>query len=107
MYHFAVVALLGLVTLKVVELLIELVPGVGRTSTLATFAVGIATSVVLDYSMLAAFGIAVREQWMGTVATGLIVGALAFAWQAAFGWLGTGSGDTAETRSPRRPRIAA
>lgn len=107
MYEFAVVALLGLVALKVTDLVIENAPGLDRIRTLFTFALAVAVTVALDYSIFAGFGITVREAWMGTVGTGLVVGSLAAAWSTLLGWLGTTSvGDTTRT-GKERPRIAA
>ncbi len=107
MYHFAVVALLGLVALKVADLLSELVPGLTRVRTLLLFGLAVILAIALDYSMLEGFGIPVRETWMGTAATGLVIGSLSAAWQALFGWLGVADGDTPHERRPGRPRVAA
>ena len=107
MYEFAVVTLLGLVALKVTDLVIENVPTFDRIRTLFTFTLGVVMTLALDYSMFDGFGIAVREAWMGTVGTGLVVGSLAGAWSALLGWFGTAStGDTTRSRN-ERPRIAA
>lgn len=110
MYEFAVVLLLGLATLKVVDLLADLVPGLGQIRTLLTFLVGIGTVVALDHSMFAGFDITVRESWIGTVVTGLIVGSLATAWKAFFAYLGlvdTADSTPAERTRGGRPRVAA
>ena len=108
MYHFAVVALLGLAILKIADVLVDLVPSLGKTRTLLTFVLAIVTTVALDYSLFAGFGIDLREAWMGTVATGLLAGSLASAWNVLFGWLGSTEGRTTEdTTSTRRHRIAA
>ena len=107
MYEFAVVTLLGLVALKVTDLVIENVPTFDRIRTLFTFALGIVMTLALDYSVFEGFGVTVREAWMGTVGTGLVVGSLAAAWSALLGWFGTTSiGDTNRSRN-ERPRIAA
>ena len=74
MYEFAVVTLLGLVALKVTDLVIESVPGLDRIRTLFTFMLAIVFTLALDYSVFEGFGVTVREAWMGTVGTGLIVG---------------------------------
>ncbi|MGI8983899.1 MAG: hypothetical protein ACR2HM_05110 [Acidimicrobiales bacterium] len=107
MYEFAVVTLLGLVALKVTDLVVENVPGLDRIRTLLIFALAVVVTLALDYSMFEGFGVTVREAWMGTVGTGLVIGSLAGAWSAVLGWLGTTS--AADTTSSRRerPRIAA
>ena len=107
MYEFAVVALLGLATLKVVDLLSELVPSIAKARTLTTLVVAVAAVLALDYSVFTGFGIAVRENWIGTVTTGLVVGALATAWQAVLGYLGASEGTAGGGRRSDRPRIAA
>jgi len=107
MYEFAVVTLLGLVALKVTDLVIENVPGLDRIRTLLTFTLAIVFALALDYSMFAGFGVQVREAWMGTVGTGLVIGSLAGAWSALLGWFSTTTlGETTKVRN-ERPRIAA
>ena len=106
MYEFAVVALLGLATYKVADLVSELVPGVGKIRTLVTFAIAVLGVVALDYSVFEGFGVTVREAWVGTVVTGLIVGSLAAAWQALLSFLGASEAN-ADRRRTERPRIAA
>jgi len=107
MYHFAVVALLGLVALKVTDLLVELVPGLDRLRTLLLFTLAVVIAAALGYSLLEGFGIPVRDSWMGTGVTGLVIGSLGAAWQAVLGWLGASDGRTPESDRPGRPRIAA
>lgn len=107
MYEFAVVTLLGLVALKVTDLVIENVPGLDRIRTLFTFTLGILFAIALDYSVFAGFGVEVREAWMGTIGTGLVIGSLASAWTALLGWFGTNSVSDTTTVSKGRPRIAA
>jgi hypothetical protein len=107
MYEFAVVTLLGLVTLKVTDLVLENAPGLDRIRTLLGFALAIVFAVALDHDMFAGFGIAVREHWMGIVGTGLVIGSLASAWSAVLGWLGVTSIGTRKVGTTERPRIAA
>ena len=107
MYQFATVALLGLVVLKLTDLLVELVPGLARFRSLTTFVLAVAGVVALDYSVLAGFDISLWDAEMGTWVTGLIVGSLAWAWQAAFGWLHSTERLTPGTGTAERPRIAA
>ena len=107
MYQFATVALLGLVVLKLTDLLVELVPGLARFRSLTTFVLAVAGVVALDYSVLAGFDISLRDAEMGTWVTGLIVGSLAWAWQAAFGLLHSTERLTPGTGTAERPRIAA
>ena len=107
MYEFAAVALLGLATLKVVDLLSELVPGIAKVRTLTTFVLAVAAVLTLDYSIFTGFGITVREDVIGTVVTGLIVGSLTSAWDAVLGWFGSSKEVGTERGNTGRPRIAA
>jgi hypothetical protein len=107
MYHFAVVALFGLAILKLADLLLELVPSPGRSRTLLTLTLAVAATVALDYSLFAGFGVELREQWMGTLATGVVVGSLAGAWASVLGWLEVGRTDTTDRRTGQSRRIAA
>jgi hypothetical protein len=107
MYEFAVVTLLGLATLKVTDLLVDNAPGLDRIRTLLTFTLAIVFAIALDYSMFDGFGVAVREAWMGTVGTGLVIGSLSSAWSALLGWFGTGTVSDRTKIGNERPRIAA
>jgi len=107
MYEFTVVALFGLVALKVTDLLVDQFAGMDRIRTLLTFTLGILAAVALDYSLFRGFGITVREAWMGTVGTGLVIGSLAGAWATLLGWLSTTSIGRPSTATGERPRIAA
>ena len=107
MYEFAAVTLLGLATLKVVDLLTELVPSIARVRTLTTFVLAIAAVAALDHSVFNGFGIAVDNDGLATVVTGLIVGSLASVWETILGWFGVTGVAGTETKRNARPRIAA
>lgn len=106
MYDFAIVALLGLVTLKLAQLLEEWVPALSKVSLLVRLGIGVGAAFAIDYSMFEGFGIAVREAWLGTMATGLAIGSLTTVWRVALGWLGA-SEDDVPTEHHHRPRMAA
>ncbi|MDQ6927304.1 MAG: hypothetical protein M3159_01420 [Actinomycetota bacterium] len=107
MYEFAVIALLGLAVLKVAELVEEFVPGLARFHTFQTFLLAVTAIVVADYSIFTGYHIPLREAWMGTWATGLIVGAIASAWSAVLGFLTPSATGRIGTGRPERPRVAA
>ena len=107
MYHFAVAALLALATLKVVDLLVGLTPTVSRWRGLLTFALAIGAAVALDFSVFAGYDIPVRETWMGTWGTGLMIGSLAAAWQVLFGYLGSSGREAPVEHRDTRARVAA
>ena len=105
MHDFAMVALLGLAIYKVAEFVFDLL-GVddGRIRLFGTLALGIIATELLDYSVFAGWHIAIRNDWMGPVFTGLIVGAMAYVWPGVVSLVShyshSGSGDV-ETRTPR------
>lgn len=107
MYEFAVIALLGLAVLKVAELLEEFVPNLTRFHTLLTFLFAVTAVVAADFSIFAGYHIPLRESWMGTWATGLIVGSMASAWTVVLGYLSPSESGATSTRRHERPRVAA
>ena len=109
MYDFAVIALLGLALFKLVDVLEDLAPQLTKFHSLLGVVIAVAAAFAVDYSVFAQYGIAVREEWMGIFATGLMVAGTTSAWRAAFHWLGSSEGDEPEVRhSASRPaRIAA
>ncbi|MGH2830505.1 MAG: hypothetical protein ACRDJM_08465 [Actinomycetota bacterium] len=106
MHDFAIVALLGLAAYKTVDFLTSLVRRDDSTFRLvATLGVGVIFTELLDYSVFAAWGIGVRETWMGPVFTGLIVGGMSYAWHELLGLVADyGQGRRDEDR--RTPRAA-
>ncbi|HEX2119584.1 MAG TPA: hypothetical protein VHF91_10400 [Acidimicrobiales bacterium] len=107
MHEFAVVALLGLVALKVTDLVVDNAPGLDRIRTLFTFTLAVVFAVAIDFSLFDGYGITVREAWMGTVGTGLVIGALSSVWSTLLGWFGTTSVGTGTKTGNGRARIAA
>jgi hypothetical protein len=78
-YAFVILLGLGLGLGVAMEVVDELVPLKTPKALTRTIAAVIATLVVwgLDYSVFAAFGQALREQWMHYVATGIVLVAVA------------------------------
>lgn len=107
MYHFVVVALLALATLKVADLVVELVPGISRFYSMLIFALGVTFAVAIGYSLFGGYGIGLRESGMGTWVTGLLIGGLAAAWRTVLGFLGHTDTRDVERTSTGRPRVAA
>jgi hypothetical protein len=87
MYHFAIVALLALATLKLVDFLSDNVPGLDRLRSLLTFAVAIVGVWAIDYSVFDGFGVSVRNDTLGMWVTGFIVAGMTVPWRAVFGYL--------------------
>ena len=87
MYDFAVVALLALATLKLVDFLTDAVPQLAKLRSLLTFVIAVGATVLIDYSVFGAWGVAVRNATVGTWVTGFIVAGMTVPWRALFAWL--------------------
>ena len=87
MYHFAIVALLALATLKLVDFVVDNVAILERFRSLGTFVVGIGAVWMLDYSLFDGFAVAVRDRNTGLWMTGFLVAGLTVPWRAMFAWL--------------------
>jgi hypothetical protein len=103
MYHFAVIALLALATVKVVDFLTDNVGALERFRSLLAFVVAIGSVWALDYSIFAGFGIAVRDAAVGTWVTGFLVAGMTVPWRAAFAWLTHEKAVGDETLGARTP----
>lgn len=110
MHDFAIVALLGLAAYKTVDFLTAVVRKDDATLRLvATLGMGIVFTELLDYSVFAAWGVGVRETWMGPVFTGLIVGGMSYLWHEVLGLIegyGRRQRDEAMEIERRSPRAA-
>lgn len=87
MYHFAVICLLALATIKLADFLGDNVPMLKNMRSLLTFVVSIVGVMLLDYSLFDGFGISVPNHDVGVWITGLIVTGLTVPWRAVFGYL--------------------
>ena len=87
MYHFAIVALLALATLKLVDFVVDNVNGLERFRSLCTFLVAVGAVWALDYSLFDGFAIDVRDRDTGMWMTGFLVAGMTVPWRAMFAWL--------------------
>jgi hypothetical protein len=87
MYHFAIVALLGLALWKVVGALLGFAGQdlSSHVKAIITLALGVGAAVLLDYSVFAGWGVTFRETWMDTVFTGLVIGGMAYVAHSVMG----------------------
>ncbi|MDQ3569763.1 MAG: hypothetical protein M3396_03915 [Actinomycetota bacterium] len=106
MYTLAVTVLLGLALLTVVDMLVDLVPGLSLGRSVVTIALAVVGAFALDYSLFEGFGVTLRESWMGTLLTGLVLAGITSAWRALFAWFGVPEGEEPEARRPRRPLVS-
>jgi hypothetical protein len=111
MYHFAIVALLGLACWKFVGMAL----GVTNLKLSAavraflTLAVGVLAATIIDYDVFGAWGVTLRNDWMGPVFTGLIVGSMSYVWHHVLGVVeayGRHHRDQAREIEGRSPRAA-
>ncbi len=89
MYVFATVVLLGLAIAKVVDLFTESSDLSKGVRTLLTIVLGIVAAFVADYSPFAAWGVALRAEWVHVVMTGLTLAGLATLWHEFLGLIGS------------------
>ena len=87
MYTFAIIALLGLGTVKLVDVLCDYVHPLGQLRSLLTFIVAIGGVFALDFSMFDGWNTVVRDRDVGIVVTGLAVAGITVAWRALFAYL--------------------
>ena len=103
MYHFAIVALLALATLKLVDFLVDNIPGLERFRSLGTFLIAMGAVWMLDYSLFDGFAIDVRDHNTGIWMTGFFVAGLTVPWRAMFAWLTHEKATTDETLGHHSP----
>ena len=87
MYTFAIIALLGLATVKLVDVVCDYVRPLEPARSLLTFIVAIGGVWALDFSMFAGWDAPIRNQDVGLVVTGVAVAGITVAWRALFAYL--------------------
>jgi hypothetical protein len=87
MYAFAVVALLALGTLKLVDYLTDAIEPLRALRSLLTFVIAVAVTVLLDFSLFKAWGIAIDRDGIGPWVTGFMVAGMTVPWRALFAYL--------------------
>jgi len=107
MYTFAVTLLLGLALFKIVDTFEDLAPGTVKLHGLLTLVIAILGAFAIDYSMFDGWGVALRQDWMGTFLTGAAVAGSTSVWRAAFHWLGSSEGEEPEVRHTHRSPVRA
>ena len=105
MYTLAVTVLLGLAVVTLVDALADLVPGSSHRRGVVTIALAVVGVFALDYSMFEGFGVALRENWMGTLLTGFVVAGTTGAWRALLAWFGTSEGERPSAERSHRPLV--
>lgn len=102
MYDFAIVALLALATVKLADFLTDLVEPLKSWRSLLTFVIAVGGVLLLDYSLFAGFGVAVRDETLATWATGFMVAGMTVPWRAVFGYLTHDRAESDETLGEHR-----
>jgi hypothetical protein len=89
MYQFATIVLMGLAVTAAVNLVRQF----GETSRglriFLDLVLGVLLTWATNYSMFGPWHIAFRNQWMGPVVTGLVIGGLATLWHEVLGLIGS------------------
>lgn len=107
MYTFAVILLLGLALFKIVDAFEDLAPGTAKLHGLLTLGIAVLGTFAIDFSLFDGWGVALRENWMGTFLTGAAVAGTTSVWRAAFHWLGSSEGEEPEVRHTHRSPVRA
>lgn len=87
MYTFAIIALLGLATVKLVDVVCDYVHPLVQVRSLLTFIAAIGGVWALDFSMFDGWSTTIRNHDVGLVVTGLTVAGITVAWRALFAYL--------------------
>ena len=103
MYHFAIIALLALATVKLVDFVADNVPQIERLRSLLTFVVAVGGIWILDYSLFEGWSIDVRNSDVGVWVTGFVVAGLTVPWRAVFGYLSHHRATADETLGEHTP----
>lgn len=87
MYTFAIIALLGLATVKLVDFGCDTLAALRPLRSLLTFVIAIAAVLALDFSMFSGWRTPVANHDLGVWITGFVVAGVTVAWRAVFAWL--------------------
>jgi hypothetical protein len=87
MYAFALVALLALGTLKLVDFLTDAVEPLRPLRSVLTFVIAVGVTVLLDFSLFKAWGVAIDRDGLGPWVTGFVVAGMTVPWRALFAYL--------------------
>lgn len=105
MYDFALVAFMALALVKTVDFVVDQVSGLERMRSLLTFAGGIATMWLLDYSLFAQWDVAIRDETLGIWVTGFMVAGVTVVWRAMFSYLTHNTSPIDETLGDHHPLL--
>ncbi len=87
MYHFAILVLLALATVKVTDFLVDLLGDRDGMRSLLTFVLAVGAVWMMDYSLFDGWGVALRDRTIGVWMTGFMVAGGTSAVRAMFGFL--------------------
>lgn len=105
MYHFALVAFMALALVKTVDFVVDQMSGLEKMRSLLTFAGGIGTMWLLDYSLFDAWAVEIRDATLGIWITGFIVAGMTVVWRAAFSYLTHHNSPIDETLGDHHPLL--
>ena len=103
MYQFAILLVGGLAVWLVSKILSQHGPDMARASSVAIMAgLGVAYAYLVNYSLFAGWHATVRNDAIGHVMTGFIVGAVAMLWDEAIDFMHAWSSNHGEAKKPLR-----
>ena len=86
MYELGILLFGALVTAKTVDFARHLYKDMNKAMVvLVAMLMGAGYAYLFDFSLFAGWGVGVRTDWMGTLATGLFMGGLAGGWHEVLG----------------------
>lgn len=106
MTTFLVAAIIALALKMVLQAIDSLIPALQSHSSIVTIAAAIATAYALSYSVFDGFNVALRNQDIEIVVTGIALAGLVVVWDTVLSYLGRKETPKA-TESSRTTRLAA
>ena len=85
MYTFAVILLLGLAVMAVVMLVDRFLRFADEFVVALTILLGIGAAWLADFDLFASWGIALREDWIAILFTGMVIGGVAYFFREVVG----------------------
>jgi hypothetical protein len=87
MYTFAVILLLGLAVMAVIMIFERFVRIADEIVAAVAILLGIGTAWLADFNLFAEWGLVVREEWIGLLLTGVVLGGVAYLFHEVVGIL--------------------
>ena len=106
MHDFLTIAFVGLAIFAVANFVEDLVPATRRYHGFLMLAMGIGAAYWMDYSFFRGWDVALRNDDMGVIITGLALAGTTSVWRGLHHWMGASEGEEPEERKSHM-RLAA